>query len=150
MPVQQDGYNEDIIPEAGPFLEGHGVLVGERHVSFHETTRKIFESRGVYDVTFGYNLADLNYDTRYPNAGYRYAEDGEVLRAEFTPTTEFCPSAITLVVASFRAWNAGNGSHPYEEVRVRVKDHAETEAINDVLEDAEKRYAGTGTDEETI
>jgi len=142
MPSQE--YNEEIIPKAGPFLKEHNVLVGERHVEFHETTRKIFESRGVYDVTFGYNLADLNHDTRHPEAGYRYAEDGDILWAEFTPTTEFCPSAVTLVAASFRAWNAGSGSHPYDKVRVRIKDHAKQESINSILEDAEGRHDETG------
>ena len=57
----------------------------------------------MYDVTFDYNLARLNLDTRHENAGYRYAEEADdpsVLRAEFTPTTPFCPQTHTLTVGS--------------------------------------------------
>ncbi|MDY7083460.1 MAG: hypothetical protein SXQ77_13920, partial [Halobacteria archaeon] len=58
------------LPEAGEFLERHDVLTGGEHVEFHEITRDVFEERGVYDMTFGYNLARLNLDRRYPDAGY--------------------------------------------------------------------------------
>jgi len=50
-------------------------------------------------MTFNYNLARLNLDTRHTSAGYRYADERDdaidavesedidrVLRAEFTPT----------------------------------------------------------------
>lgn len=65
-------------------------------------------------MTFGYNLAKLNRDTRHADAGYRYAVDADdpsVLRAEFSPTTEFCPQSDTLTKGSFRAWNALSDPH---------------------------------------
>ncbi len=134
-------YREEYIPEPGRFLEGHRLLKDEDHVGFHERTWDIFEERGVYDVTFGYNLAKLNLDRRHPDAGYRYAEnsgDSEVLRAEFTPTTEFCPQAHTLALASYRAWNDLADRHPYREVRVRVDGmHQNSDSINDALTEAE-------------
>ncbi len=134
-------YRKDYIPEPGEFLEGHDILGGDGHVEFHERTREVFEERGVYDMTFGYNLAKLNLDRRHPDAGYRYALDSSnprVLRAEFTPTTEFCPQAHTLVLASYRAWNDLSDRHPYEEVRVRVDVmHHQADAINQGLREAE-------------
>ncbi|MFB6206496.1 MAG: hypothetical protein ABEJ05_08240 [Haloglomus sp.] len=109
------------LPEPGPFLADVDVLAGDDHVAFHRTTRDLFEARSVKDATFGYNLARLNLDPRHPEAGFRYGEEGDaVLRAEFTPTTEFCPQSDTLCVGAFRAWNALADRHDYELVRVRV------------------------------
>ncbi len=76
----------------------------------------------MYDATFGYNLTRLNLDPRHPDAGFRYAEeagDPATLRAEFTPTTAFCPQAEPLAVGAFRALN-GVDDHAYELIRVRV------------------------------
>lgn len=80
-----DEYGEfvvDHIPSSGAFLDGHEVLSGRDHVAFHETIKNVFQGRGVYDVTFRYNLARLNLDSRHPDAGYRYAEEvGEPIGA---------------------------------------------------------------------
>ncbi|WP_254763911.1 hypothetical protein [Natrinema marinum] len=138
----------DNVPEPGAFLASHDVLEGDDHVAFHEITRELFEERGVYDATFGYNLARLNLDRRHPNAGYRYAVDAEdpaVLRAEFSPTTEFCPQADALVKGSFRAWNGLSDRHEYDLVRVRVRpSHHQSAALNETLADLEERYRETG------
>jgi hypothetical protein len=138
------------LPEPGQFLDGHGVLTGEDHVSFHELTRDLFEERGVYDMTFGYNLAQLNLDTRHPDAGYRYAVDAEsdqsVLRAEFTPTTAFCPQSDTLTKGSFRAWNGSSETHEYDLVCVRVDEmHQRSAEINGELSELETLYRETGS-----
>lgn len=148
-----DDYDEFVvenIPDAGKFLEGHDLLTGRRHLEFHKLTRDIFESRGVYDMTFGYNLARLNLDSRFPGAGFRYAEETEsdgnqkILRAEFTPTTEFCPQSNTLTIGSFRAWNLSQ-SHDYDLIRIRVsRIHNEHEAINDELKKLEDEYRDKG------
>jgi hypothetical protein len=147
-----DEYDEfvvDHLPDPGGFLEGHDVLVGEDHVAFHRLTKELFDQRGVYDMTFGYNLARLNLDTRHPGAGYRYAEetdDHSTLRAEFTPTTPFCPQSDTLTKGSFRAWNGLSDRHEYDLVRVRVADtHNQSESINEALAELEKTYLETGT-----
>ncbi|WP_267643789.1 hypothetical protein [Haloarchaeobius amylolyticus] len=136
------------LPEPGPFLREHHVLTGEDHVAFHTLTRESFEERGVYDVTFGYNLTRLNRDTRHPDAGFRYAEDADepgVLRAEFTPTTEFCPQGKTLVTAAFRAWNGLPDRHDYDLVRVRIApSHQASTATNEVLAGLEDAYRETG------
>ncbi|SDQ53068.1 hypothetical protein [Natronobacterium texcoconense] len=136
------------LPDPGSFLEGHEILVDEDHVDFHELTRDLFEERGVYDATFGYNLVRLNLDHRHPEAGYRYAveaDDPTVLRAEFTPTTEFCPQADALTKGSFRAWNGLSDRHEYDLVRVRVRpNHHQAEAVNDSLERLESEYVETG------
>jgi hypothetical protein len=141
-------FDPGINPEPGAFLDGHCVLAGDDHDAFHATTREVFEERGVYDVTFGYNLADLNLDTRHENAGYRYAEqDGDpaVLRAEFTPTTAFCPQSESLTVASFRAWNGLAERHDYDLVRVRVAAmHQHSDAINEQLAALETEFRETG------
>jgi len=84
-------------------------------------------------MTFNYNLARLNLDTRHTSAGYRYADERDdaidavesedidrVLRAEFTPTTPFCPQTHTLTIGSFRAWNGLADRHEYDLVRVRA------------------------------
>ena len=149
-----DGFDDltafvtDHVPEPGPFLEGHDVLTGEAHGAFHETTRDLFEERGVYDATFGYNLARLNLDRRHPDAGFRYAVDADdpaVLRAEFTPTTEFCPQADALVNGAFRAWNGLDDRHEYDLVRVRVHpSHHQAEFLNDSLENGEREFLETG------
>jgi hypothetical protein len=154
-----DAFEPDHLPVPGPFLEGHEVLSGRDHAAFHRLTRERFEERTVYDVTFGYNLARLNLDTRHPTAGYRYAVDADdpsVLRAEFTPTTEFCPQSDALSTASFRAWNADDVGfdHEYDLVRVRVAPmHGESERINGRLaemeaalrEDGDLPEGGAGT-----
>jgi len=153
------------LPEPGPFLEGHDVLTGREHAAFHRLTRALFEERTVYDMTFNYNLARLNLDTRHENAGYRYAvecgdaDDAEredddaieeeeaerVLRAEFTPTTPFCPQSHTLTIGSFRAWNALSDRHEYDLVRVRVAPmHHQSGGINDQLTELERTYLETG------
>ncbi|EMA39489.1 hypothetical protein [Halobiforma nitratireducens] len=149
-----DGFDEiaefvpENVPDPGSFLEGHDLLVDEEHVAFHELTEELFEERGVYDATFGYNLARLNLDHRHPEAGYRYAveaDDPTVLRAEFTPTTEFCPQADALTKGSFRAWNGLSDRHQYELVRVRVRrSHHQAAGLNDTLERLEKQFLETG------
>lgn len=141
-------FEAEYIPEPGSFLRGHDVLTGQRHVAFHQLTAELFEERGVYDMTFGYNLAKLNRDTRHPGAGYRYAvdaEDSTVLRAEFSPTTEFCPQTDTLTKGSFRAWNGNPERHEFDLVRVRAAEsHQQSEAVNEVLAEMEAQYRETG------
>ncbi|AZH25490.1 hypothetical protein [Haloplanus aerogenes] len=145
-----DAFVPEHVPDPGPFLAGHAVLTGRDHAAFHRLTRDRFEERTVYDVTFGYNLARLNLDTRHPDAGYRYAVDADdptVLRAEFTPTTEFCPQSDTLATASFRAWNADDVAPPHEFdlVRVRVSPmHDASGRINDRLAEMEATYREGG------
>lgn len=144
-----DEFVPEHVPEPGSFLEGHDVLSGERHLEFHETTRKLFEERTVYDMTFGYNLARLNSDTRLPDAGYRYAveaDDRSVLRAEFTPTTPFCPQTHTLTSGSFRAWNGLTERHEYDLVRVRTSpSHHQSDAVNGRLIELESEFEETGS-----
>jgi len=136
----------DHVPEPGPFLADHDVLTGPDHVAFHAISREVFEERTVYDMTFDYNLARLNLDSRHPNAGYRYAEESEaVLRAEFTPTTPFCPQTHTLTIGSFRAWNGLRDRHDYDLVRVRAgPDHHQSDAINEELANLEAEFEETG------
>ncbi|WP_251330901.1 hypothetical protein [Haloplanus pelagicus] len=146
-----DAFRPANLPEPGRFLDGHAVLTGREHAAFHRLTREQFEERTVYDVTFGYNLARLNLDTRHPDAGYRYAVDADepsVLRAEFTPTTEFCPQSDTLATASFRAWNAEavGPSHEFDLVRVRVAPmHEASDRINGRLAELEASYRNAGS-----
>ncbi|MFB6304611.1 MAG: hypothetical protein ABEH47_05550 [Haloferacaceae archaeon] len=145
-----DEFVPEHLPEPGPFLEEGEVLTGEDHAEFHRTTREAFEERGVYDVTFGYNLARLNLDRRHPDAGFRYAEteDG-ALRAEFTPTTEFCPQSGTLTKGALRAWNGLSDRHGYDVVRVRVApSHHRSEAINGTLADLESALDGEDAGDE--
>ncbi|MBX0286375.1 hypothetical protein [Haloarcula salinisoli] len=139
-----DAYDEfvpDSLPEPGLFLADHSVLTGPDHLAVHRLARSLFETRGVYDMTFGYNLARLNVDRRHPDAGFRYAreaDDDAVLRAEFTPTTEFCPQSDTLTVGAMRAFNGEGSRHEYDLVRVRVAPmHQEATAINGKLEQLE-------------
>lgn len=152
-----DTFNPAHLPDPGSFLSGHEVLSGEHHAAFHRATRAIFEARGVYDMTFGYNLARLNLDTRHTEAGYRYAvertpadspagEGASVLRAEFTPTTAFCPQSDTLTKGSFRAWNGQGDRHEFDLVRVRVAGtHQRSDEINATLEELESEFVRTGT-----
>lgn len=156
-----DGYDEfvsDHLPRPGEFLESHHLLTGTDHVAFHRLTRDCFEERTVYDMTFNYNLARLNLDTRHENAGYRYAVERDdaddavgsddidrVLRAEFTPTTPFCPQTHTLTIGSFRAWNGLADRHEYDLVRVRAAPmHHQSGAINEQLAELERTYLETG------
>ncbi|SNZ13018.1 hypothetical protein SAMN06269185_2015 [Natronoarchaeum philippinense] len=156
-----DGYDEFVpehLPDPGPFIEEQAVLAGEDHLDFHEITRELFEERTVYDMTFNYNLARLNFDTRHEGAGYRYAEetdasdldgpdagDRSVLRAEFTPTTPFCPQTHTLTIGSFRAWNGLAERHEYDLVRVRAAPmHHQSRAINEQLANLEAELVETG------
>lgn len=155
---EDDEFVPTHIPAPGPFLEDHRLLIGDDHIGFHQTTWELFEDRGVYDMTFNYNLARLNLDTRHKNAGYRYAVeddgaddaiDGEgvdrILRAEFTPTTPFCPQTHTLTIGSFRAWNGLADRHDYNLVRVRSHPmHHDSEAINEQLAEIEAVYRETG------
>jgi hypothetical protein len=145
---EYDEFVPDTIPEPGPFLEGHDVLTAEEHLAVHETTRELFEERGVYDMTFDYNLARLNLDTRHPGAGYRYAVDADdpsVLRAEFTPTTPFCPQTHTLTKGSFRAWNGEPERHDYDLVTVRSAPmHNDSEDVNTELAELESNFRETG------
>jgi hypothetical protein len=145
------------VPESGPFLDGQDVLAGTDHAAFHRLSKRLFDERGVYDVTFGYNLARLNLDRRHPGAGYRYAveQDGDdsnagetdaenatrVLRAEFTPTTPFCPQSKSLTIGSYRAWNGEADRHEYDLVRVRVHPmHHRSESINEELASFEPEW----------
>jgi hypothetical protein len=130
------------LPASGPFLVDADVLTGDDHVAFHRTTRELFEDRSVKDATFGYNLARLNLDIRHPDAGFRYAEESEaVLRAAFTPTTEFCPQIDTLCVGASHAWNALPDRHDYDLVRVRVDPmHQHARAVNGRLRSLEASH----------
>jgi hypothetical protein len=146
-----DSYDEFVpehLPDPGPFLAGHDVLTGRDHLAVHRLARRLFEERGVYDMTFGYNLARLNLDERHPDAGFRYAreaDDPTVLRAEFTPTTEFCPQSDTLTIGSFRAFNGERDRHEFEVVSVRVDDmHHQSTAINGKLTQLGETFAETG------
>ncbi len=146
-----DAYDEFVpahIPDPGPFLAGHEVLDGRDHAAFHRLARRFFEERGVYDMTFGYNLARLNLDSRHPDAGYRYAvesDDPTVLRAEFMPTTEFCPQSDSLTIATFRALNGECDRHQFDLVKVRVgEEHHESTAINGKLRQLEESFIETG------
>jgi len=158
-----DEFVPENLPSPGQFLEGQDVLTGGEHVEFHDVSEELFERRGVYDMTFGYNLAQLNLDRRHPDAGFRYAREADtpdVLRAEFTPTTPFCPQSDTLTKGAFRAWNGLSNEHEYDLVRVRVaQSHQQSETINEALEALEDtgdpdegtgatggRASGQGTD----
>jgi len=163
-----DTYDEfvpDHAPVPGEFLDGHDVLDGRRHLAVHRLARELFEERAVYDMTFGYNLARLNVDRRHPDAGYRYAverpeavdddlptpdgvaagDEPRVLRAEFTPTTAFCPQSDTLTKGSLRAWNGLVDRHEFDLVRVRVAPmHQRASQINAALRETEATLVETG------
>jgi hypothetical protein len=146
-----DAFVPDHLPEPGSFLADGRVLSGMDHVACHRLSRRLFAARGVYDVTFGYNLARLNLDHRHPDAGFRYAverggpDSSPVLRAEFTPTTEFCPQSEALTVGAFRAWNGASDQHEYARVDVRVAQmHQNAATINRTLRRLEAGYRETG------
>ncbi|WP_135853595.1 hypothetical protein [Halorussus salinus] len=156
---EYDEFCPDHLPVPGPALQGADVLTGDEHCAFHRLTRDIFEERGVYDATFGYNLARLNLDSRHPDAGWRYARvaaadtaageegagDADVLLAEFTPTTEFCPQSESLTVGAFRAWNGLSDRHDFDRVSVALAPmHHESTAINEKLRDLEARLDADG------
>lgn len=145
----RDDFVPDHIPEPGPFLEDHDVLTAEDHVALHQHAEDAFEQYGVYDATFGYNLARLNLDRRHPDAGLRYARDAEepaVLRVEFTPTTPFCPQSESLTRGTFRALTATADSGTYESVEVRVHPmHHAADGVNETLARAAERYDETGS-----
>ena len=133
-----DEYDEFVpehLPEPGPELQEYEVLDGDDHVRVHEIAREVFEERGVYDSTFGYNLAKLNLDHRHPDAGFRYAVEGdEVLHAEFTPTTAFCPQSTVLTTAAHRAWNGLSDRHEFDRVEIHIASmHQHSEGINEEL-----------------
>lgn len=133
-----DGYGEFVpehLPDPGPRLAAHEVLAGEDHVAVHRAVRDAFEDRGVYDATFGYNLAKLNLDPRHPDAGFRYAvEDGTVLHVAFTPTTAFCPQGEVLSIAAHRALNGLSDRLGFDRAVVHVDPmHQHSEAINEKL-----------------
>jgi hypothetical protein len=162
---EYDEFRLGHLPEPGPFLRGTDVLTGEDHADFHRLTRDIFEERGVYDATFGYNLARLNLDSRHPDAGWRYAhalvgdesdaddaddvdevddarkeDDSSVLLAEFTPTPEFCPQSESLTVGAFRAWNGLGDRHDYDRVLAAVSPmHHQSTEINEKLRKLKER-----------
>ncbi|PAU84784.1 hypothetical protein CK500_04500 [Halorubrum salipaludis] len=137
-----DAFVPEHVPEPGAFLADHDVLAGREHVALHRTVADAFEEYGVYDATFGYNLARLNRDPRHTDAGFRYAEEADdptTLRAEFTPTTAFCPQAEPLAVGAFRALDAVD-THGYDLVRVRVD--ATLDGSDDVNERLAKLESG--------
>ncbi|HKL30506.1 MAG TPA: hypothetical protein VJ898_14710 [Natrialbaceae archaeon] len=133
-----DEYDELVpahLPDPGPHLEDFEVLDDEDHVAVHRMVRDVFEERGVYDSTLGYNLAKLNLDPRHPDAGFRYAVEDDVLHAEFTPTTAFCPQGDVLTTAAHRALNGLSDRHEFERVAVHVDPvHQHSEAINAKLD----------------
>lgn len=139
-----DEYVSATVPEPGWFLSGQDVLTDAEHIQFHQTTRDLFEEVKLYDVSFDYNLARLNLDDRHPNAGFRYAVETEsdgVLRAEFTPKTQFCPQTLTITKASFRALNGLSDQHEYDLVRIRVDQmHYKAGGINKILRQQEEAY----------
>ncbi|MFB6153608.1 MAG: hypothetical protein ABEJ27_05090 [Halodesulfurarchaeum sp.] len=141
----EDTFVPEHLPSPGPFLDEGKVLEGDRHVKVHRTARELFEERGVYDMTFGYNLAKLNRDQRHPDAGLRYATDGAILLTEFTPTTPFCPQSEVLSKAVFRAWNGLSERHEFDRVRVRLAPmHHSADAINQELESWDRHLVETG------
>lgn len=133
-----DAYDEfvpDHIPDPGPALSESELLTDSEHVRVHKIARDVFEMRGVYDSTFGYNLAKLNLDHRHQDAGFRYAvTDDRTLIAEFTPTTPFCPQSSVLTTAAHRAWNGESEEHDFETVEIRIDPmHQHSEAVNEKL-----------------
>jgi hypothetical protein len=169
-PLAEPGtFDPGLVPEPGAFLADADVrvLTGEGHLAVHDLVREAFEARGVYDATFGYNLAALNRDRRHPDAGLRYgvspagrATDGastdgastgderRALRVEFTPTTPFCPQAGPLATGAFAALNGLDERHDYEVVRVRLATHDTADAINDELRARARRYLESGAVDE--
>lgn len=140
-------YVPETLPEPDEFLREHEILTDERHLAVHEMVRDCFEEFGIYDMTFGYNLAKLNRDKRHPGAGFRYAtptNDAQELLATFTPTTEFCPQGDSLAVGAFRALNRSD-HHDYDIVRVRVHQiHHHSETINARIRSMEETFLDSG------
>jgi hypothetical protein len=136
----EDAFVPDHLPEPGPFLAEARVLEGDEHVAVHAAAREAFGERGVFDATFGYNLAKLNRDRRHPDAGLRYGEAADgTLRVEFTPTTAFCPQGDSLARGIDRALNADGADHGYPAVAVRIREtHDRAGAINASLADREE------------
>jgi len=145
---EQDTFVPEHLPEPGSFLNDVEILTGDDHIAVHRMAREVFEERGVYDVTFGYNLAKLNRDTRHPDAGFRYARDPDdpsILLAEFTPTTEFCPQGDSLAVGAFRAFNGECDTHEFDCVKVRVDEILnESALVNQRLQALEEHFVETG------
>ncbi len=107
----------------------------------------LFDERGVYDVTFGYNLARLNLDRRHPDAGFRYAEDRDdpsVLLAEFTPTTRFARSRDAHRRRVPRVERAVGPPRLRPSPSPREPSHHQSASINDQLQELETRYRQTG------
>lgn len=146
---EQGRFVPDNLPSAGPHIEDHDVLTGREHIEIHAHAREAFDQYGVYDATFGYNLARLNLDRRHPDAGLRYARDADdpsILRVEFTPTTPFCPQSESLTRGTFRALTATADHADYETVTVRVHPmHNTADGINEALLRGEEQYAETGS-----
>jgi hypothetical protein len=72
-------------------------------------------------------------------------DEPRVLRAEFTPTTAFCPQSDTLTRGTFRAWNGLVDRHEFDLVRVRVAPmHQRAVAINGELKQLETAFPETG------
>lgn len=141
---EPDEFVPEHLPRADDFLRPHTVLTGDAHVRVHEIAYTVFEEAGVYDVTFGYNLARLNQDRRHPDAGFRYATTEADLLATFTPTTAMCPQSTTLSFGAFRAWNASD-RHDFDVVRIRVHDmHQTSVATNAELRRLESVYETRG------
>ena len=79
--------------------------------------------------------------------GDRDAGERTVLRAEFTPTTPFCPQSRSLTVGAFRAWNGLADRHEFDLVKVRVSPmHNDAMAINGELQ---RRENAAGEEQET-
>lgn len=132
---EYDDFVPEHLPEPGPALSESELLTDSEHVRVHKIARDVFEMRGVYDSTFGYNLAKLNLDHRHLDAGFRYGVmDDATLIAEFTPTTPFCPQSSVLTTAAHRAWNGESDEHDFETVAIRIDPmHQHSEAVNEKL-----------------
>lgn len=142
-----DAFVPEHVPEPTPWL-GDGeatVLTGDDHVEVRAMAQTAFEERGVRDATFGYVLTKLDRDRNHPDAGFRFARDGDTLRVVFTPTTAFCPQGGALALATFRALTVERDRHEFDTVRVRVDEtyHA-SESVNERLADAEREFRETG------
>jgi len=105
-------------------------------------------------MTFNYNLARLNLDTRHTGAGLTATPSNATTPTTLSrrktltaysvpsspPTTLFCPQTHTLTIGSFRAWNGLSERHEYDLIRVRAASmHHQSEAINEQLADRGKR-----------
>lgn len=141
-----DEFRPEHLPDPGAHLADHEVLTGEAHLDLHRSVRDVFERRGVYDAAYGYNLARLNLDTRFPDGGLRYAveeapaaDEPSGLRVAFTPTTAVCPETVSLAPAVLRALTAEAEDVGFESVRVRVTSrYQHADRLNSVLSDLER------------